>query len=159
MSQPTKSTSDLTLAELPIEQEQHEQEQNGHTARYVETENEEELRSFIANVSDTIEVLLDIPEWHDKDGRIVQVLVRALQAGERSDFIENMQKVNFKLKVLYPDLAIKTARHPRTKKLIWQPADRDTLNSKIGRSLERIAMKAADISGLNEDFLNDIKKN
>lgn len=153
-----------SLYELEEETEQLAQEEatpNGNTpaeVEYLDTADEDELRALISNISDVVEELVPIPEWQ-VNGKVVRVLVRALTARERSQFIQNMQKVNFDLVRLYPDLAIMTARHPTTKKLIWKPADRDMLNTKIGRSLERIAMKASDISGLSEDFLNDMKKN
>lgn len=148
-----------SLSELPIGQEAVPPNGTQEAREYVKTESASDLRALISNISDVIEEYVDIPEWRTKDGEIVQLLVRSLTAEERAQFIQNMQKVNFDLTKLYPDLVILSARHPQTKDLVFKPADRGMLNTKIGRSLERIAMKAADISGLSENFLNDAKKN
>lgn len=125
---------------------------------FLDTLDAKELRTAINNCSDTIEVLLPIPEWR-VNGKIVRVLVRSMDVEERADFIQAMQKVNFDLKKLYPDLAIISTYHPKTKQRLWSNADRGMLQGKIGRAVERIAMVASDISGLDEKFLNSLKKN
>ena len=130
---------------------------------YVETEDESALRSLIFNTSDVMERVIDIPEWKTSgaDGieRIVQVLVRALNAKERAQFLNSQSKNSYDLTKAYPDLVILTARHPVTKKLLFKAADRDALLKKAGRAVERIAMLAGDMSGLSEEALQEMKKN
>jgi hypothetical protein len=131
---------------------------NGTSPEYVETTDEEELRSLIFQTSDVQEQLLPVPEWK-VNGKVVRVLVRGLNAYERGQFIMNMQKANFDLTKVYPDIVILTARHPVTKKLLFKPADRGELNKKLGAAVERIAMCASELSGLTQEFLMSMKKN
>ncbi len=156
--------------ERPTDEENGSEERTGKhsgppqaAVLYVETESERDLYDLISNLDDTEEVLLDIPEWkvRDQEGkvRIVQVLVRAMTADERINFLKVMQQSNVDLSKLYPDIAILCARHPRTKKPIWKPADRGMLLKRHGFAIERIAMCASQISGLSQEALNDLQKN
>jgi len=129
---------------------------------YDDTLDESELRSAIFQSSDVIEVIIPVPEWKvtGKDGKpkVVRVLVRALNARERAQFLNAQSSQKFDLVKAYPDLVILTARHPVTKKLLFKAADRDELLKKAGRAVERLALKAGDISGLSEEALEDMKK-
>lgn len=165
-----QTTQELTLYDAERASEQGDvspaqAHTNGSTpdaVELVETDDEQALRSLIFQTSDVVEKLLTIPEWavRGPDGkkRIVQVLVRALPARERAQFLQS-QQARLDFAKAYPDLVILTARHPVTKKLLFKPGDRDELNKKSGRAIERIALCAADISGLSEQALNDMKKN
>jgi hypothetical protein len=125
---------------------------------YVETSDETALRSLIFQTSDIVERMIDIPEWKI-NGKVVQILLRALSAGERAEYITMMQKSNGDLSKAYPDLVIMSARHPGTKNKIFKPADRGELQKKLGNAIERIAMNVVDISGLDEKSLQSyIKK-
>ncbi len=133
---------------------------------YLETDNEDELRTIISNIDDVVEVLLDVPEWkvRDKDGkeRIVQVLIRSLTTFERTQFIRAMNKNgvdNIDFTKMYADLVILSTRHPKTKRLLFKNADRGMLNTKMGAATERIAMRAADISKLSQTALDAMRKN
>lgn len=131
----------------------------------LETADEDELRGIISNLDDTVEVLLTIPEWKvvgpDGRERVVQVLLRSLTSFERTQFIKAMQKgggdIDFTR--MYADLVILSTRHPKTKRLLFKNADRTMLNGKMGKATERIALRAADISGLSETALTDMRKN
>ena len=154
--------------ELSTESDE-EQHTNGHTPEepaFLDTADEDELRSVISNIDDVVEVLLPIPEWKEmgKDGktRIVQVLIRSLTTFERTQFIKAMNKngvENIDMTKMYADLVILSTRHPKTKRLLFKNADRGMLNTKMGAATERIAMRASDISGLSEGFLKDMRKN
>ena len=130
---------------------------------YLETEDEGELRSIISQISDKVEKLIPIPEWKvvGKDGktRIVQVLVRALNTLERTQFINLLQKTDNDMTKVYPDLAIMTARHPKTERLLFKPGDRGMLQTRLGLAVERIALTATKISGLDKETLDSILKN
>jgi hypothetical protein len=129
---------------------------------YADTADEGELRNAIFQSSDTLEIVLDVPEWKikGKDGRmkVVQVLVRALSAYERAQYVDMMQKTKGDLTKAYPDIVILSARHPVTKKHIFKPADRGGLQQRIGNAVERIALNALDLSGLTEQALNNMLK-
>lgn len=133
---------------------------------YLDTADEDELRSIISNIDDVVEKLLSIPEWKTKgsDGkdRVVQVMVRSLTSFERTQFIKAMNRngvENIDFTKMYADLVILSARHPKTKRLLFKNADRGMLNTKHGGATERIAMCAADISGLSQKALDSMKKN
>jgi hypothetical protein len=155
--QEAAEAEDMAENDLKIEGET-EPHTNGASPAYVETADEDELRSLIFTTSDVVEELLDIPEWK-KDGRVVQVLVRSLSARERTQYLNAMASgKDFDLTKAYPDLVILSARHPVTKKLLFKPADRNALLQKGGRAIERIAMRAGEISGLSEDAIKEMKK-
>ncbi len=132
---------------------------------YLETADEDELRAIISNIDDVVEELLPIPEWKvpGKDGKpkIVTVLIRSLTSFERTQFIKAMNRNgadNIDFTRMYADLVILSTRHPTTKRLLFKNADRGMLNTKMGAATERIAMRAADISGLSEKALDAMKK-
>jgi hypothetical protein len=135
---------------------------NGHGPAYVETEDEDELRSLITNIDDTMEEVISIPEWQEvgADGtpRIVRVLIRGLLTHERTSLIKQMQKNGGDITKLYSDLCILCARHPKTKRHIFRTADRGMLDRKMGKAIERMATKAVELSGLSPDFLEELKK-
>jgi hypothetical protein len=154
--------------ELEASKDDEETHTNGHTPEepaFLDTADEDELRAVISNLDDVVEVLLPIPEWkvRDKDGktRIVQVLIRSLTTFERTQFIKAMNKNgvdNIDMTKMYADLVILSTRHPKTKRLLFKNADRGMLNTKMGAATERIAMRATDISGLSQEFLDGLKK-
>jgi len=132
---------------------------------YLETADEDELRAIISNIDDVVEELLPIPEWKvpGKDGKpkIVTVLIRSLTSFERTQFIKAMNRNgvdNIDFTRMYADLVILSTRHPTTKRLLFKNADRGMLNGKMGAATERIAMRAADISGLSQTALDAMKK-
>ena len=152
-------------------QEDGETHSNGNTPpqpeepEYLETADEDELRAIISNIDDVVEELLPIPEWKvpGKDGKpkIVTVLIRSLTSFERTQFIKAMNRNgvdNIDFTRMYADLVILSTRHPTTKRLLFKNADRGMLNGKMGAATERIAMRAADISGLSEKALDAMKK-
>ncbi len=126
---------------------------------YLETENEEELRAVISQLNDVLEALIPVPEWVVK-GKIVRVLIRGLNAKEWAQFQE-AHIVNGRLDLVkvYPDLVILTVRHPVTKRLVFKRADREMLLEKMGRAVERMAMKASDLSGISQRAQDILSKN
>ena len=170
----TEAVEAARLAELEEERKrgvgaEHEtgnaHQQNGASpvVEYDDSEDEVALRSAIFSTSDVVEVIIAVPEWKIKgrDGkeRIARVLIRALSARERAQFLNAQNAQKFDLVKAYPDLVILTARHPVTKKLLFKAEDRNALLQKAGRAIERIALKAGDISGLSEEALAEMKKN
>lgn len=156
--------------EEEAEQEEDEEldpanEQEGHTngatpdiPEYLETEDEDELRDLISKIDDVVEELLAVPEWK-VNGKIVTVLLRTLTTYERTNFLKAMIRQNNDIVKAYPDLVILSARHPKTKKLIFHKNDRGMLDNKMGKATERIALRASKLNGLDEDSVNEMKKN
>ncbi len=140
-------------------------EQTGHTngaspqeAAYLETEDEDELRELISKIDDVVEELLAVPEWK-VNGKVVTVLLRTLTTFERTSFINAMMRSNNDITKVYPDLVILSARHPKTKKLIFHKNDRGMLQTKMGRATERIALRASELNGLTAEALEEMRKN
>ena len=125
---------------------------------YLETEDEDELRELISKIDDVVEELLAVPEWK-VNGKIVTVLLRTLTTFERTSFINAMMKSNNDITKVYPDLVILSARHPKTKKLIFHKNDRGMLQTKMGKATERIALRASELNGLTEEALTEMRKN
>jgi protoporphyrinogen oxidase len=128
-----------------------------NAVEYVETEDEGELRSLISNISDVLEELIDVPEWK-VNGKVVQILLRALNAREYAQFGDTVSKPNADMANAFADMVIMTARHPKTRKLLFKPADRAMLHQRLGRAVQRIAIRAAELSGVDEKTLNEMKK-
>jgi hypothetical protein len=151
--------------ETSDDEEQHTNGAAPSEPEFLDTVDEDELRVVISNIDDVVEELLPIPEWKvkGKDGktRIVQVLIRSLTTFERTQFIKAMNRngvENIDMTKMYADLVILSTRHPKTKRLLFKNADRGMLNTKMGAATERIAMRASDISGLSQEFLDGLKK-
>jgi hypothetical protein len=152
------------LDALDIPAEDVAEHSNGDTPKeageleYLETKDEDELRTLISNIEDTVEVLLPVPEWK-VNGKIVTVLIRTMDTFQRTTFMNEMKKVDWNMTKLYPDLVILSARHPITKRLIFRKEDRRMLLTKLGKAMERIALKASDINGMSQEALDDMRKN
>jgi len=135
---------DVTLEEAsPGETEINVQSQ---PVKFVRLPDAKSMRSYIFQKPDLREEVVDVPEWD------LQILVRGLNAKTRSKILKNamLKDGTPDLEKLYPDMVIATARHPDTKELIFVPADRDALNDKAGGVLERLAMAAVKLSGLDQ---------
>jgi len=114
-----------------------------------------DLRAQILEKSDLEEEKLYIPEWD------CTILVRALNGADRANLLQNNTLASGKpdLKKMYPALAILSMRDPDTHKLIFEPADRDALNTKSGAALERVAEVAIRLNHLTPDAVKDAEKN
>ncbi|MDQ0273965.1 hypothetical protein [Cytobacillus purgationiresistens] len=113
------------------------------------------LRNNILNTQDISSENLYIPEWK------VEVEVRGLSGSARNRILSNAlnKKGEIDLNAMYPDLIIASLFEPGTNERIFGPEDRDILNAKSGKALERIARVAMDLSGLNEGQVEEKVKN
>jgi|SRR6516164_9868084 len=143
---------DMVLEELGTEEAVVEDAQPVQWEEYAEAE---DMRQAIFTVQDIPEQFIDVPEWK------MRILVRGMTAKQRSMVLQNsIGKGGVPdLVKLYPDFVIMSCYHPKTRKLIFKPADRDMLNEKAGGVIERIAMTAARLSGIDQKAQADIKKN
>lgn len=114
-----------------------------------------ELRKLILEVDDIPSEVVVIPEWGD-----AKILVRGMNGKQRAKFLERSTGPdgNVKFDHFYVELIMATAHDPDSEEIIFEPADRDTLNSKSGKALERLAMVAQRLSGLGAADVEEAKK-
>ena len=144
-----EASEDITLSEVP------QKPVAPSPIEWQTTENENDLRSLIFQTPDLVEQLVEVPEWR------IKVLVRALTGKERTNLVKDCMQRDGTMDIgkLYPTLVVMTSRHPLTNKPIFKPSDRDMLLSKAGSVLDRIALVAAKISGLDAQSAQDAAKN
>ncbi|VVM34036.1 hypothetical protein [Terribacillus sp. AE2B 122] len=113
------------------------------------------LRDSILNINDIKVEKLYIPEW------AVEVEVRGLSGSARNRILSKAldKKGTLDLDSMYPDLIIASLYEPESNERIFDAADRDQLNAKSGKALERIARVAMALSGLDEGQVEDKVKN
>jgi hypothetical protein len=114
-----------------------------------------ELRKHIFEVEDIPEEMVDVPEWDTK------ILVKGMNGKGRATFLRRSSdpvsgQVSFEN--FYPELVIATAFDPDSGEQIFEPADRDKLNSKSGVALNRVAEVAQRLSGLGGTDVEEAKK-
>jgi hypothetical protein len=115
-----------------------------------------ELRKAIFESEDIPEKIVPVPEWGD-----VEILVRGMNGKQRAKFLRRATDPvtgQVSWENFYPDLVIATAHQVDTKELIFEDADRDTLNQKSGMALSRVAEAAQKLSGLGGDDVEEAKK-
>ena len=107
-----------------------------------------ELRKKILTAVDLISEVVDVPEWDAK------LEIRGMTGAERAKFmrrIYNQQKGEVIWEHLYPELLIATAYDPDSGEKVFEDADRDVLNTKAGRVLDRLGGVAQKLSGLGSE--------
>lgn len=111
------------------------------------------MRAHIFNTSDIQEELVDVPEWK------MQVRVRGMSGIERATVLQSAMRADGTpdLVRMYPAMVIATCYHPTKNEKVFTDADGVELNKKAGGVLERLAMTASRLSGL--DQTEQIKKN
>jgi hypothetical protein len=113
------------------------------------------LREEIFEIADLAEEPLTIPEWKNK-----LVLIRTLTGDERAKLLQHNMLSSGRpdLLKMYPALAIASVRDPETHELVFKLADRDTLNTKSGAALERIAGVAMRLNNLSPETIKETKE-
>lgn len=105
------------------------------------------LRERILSANDIRTEIVEVPEWG------VSVEVRGLTARARAEVLQNSMdgrgSINFAK--AYSLLVIACAMDPETHEPIFEAADRDALDTKAGGALERVALAAARLSGLDNE--------
>jgi hypothetical protein len=123
---------------------------------FIETNNEQELRSLIFNTDDREEMLVEVPQWKTK------ILLKAATGTKRAELIalvDRPQNADY-YKDLYFELVLAGCVHPTTKRPIFKPADRDTLMSqKNGAVLQLLAEMIQQLSHIDGTVSNLAKKN
>jgi hypothetical protein len=114
-----------------------------------------DMRAYIFAKDDILEEIVEVSEWD------VKILVRGMTGKQRSKVMQGALRPDGTpdLERMYPDMCIATCYHPTEKVLLFTPADRDALNAKSGGVLEKLAMTAAKLSGLDVEAAKTISKN
>lgn len=112
------------------------------------------LRNQILTAEDIPFESVEVPEWG------TTVNVRGMTGKQRAAFLKNATDAqgNVSFDRFYAELVIASTYDPETGELVFEPADRDALNNKSGRALERVASVATRLSGLDGSSLEEAKK-
>jgi hypothetical protein len=113
-----------------------------------------ELRKTILEVEDIPSEVIEVPEWG------VEVVVRGMDGLARARFLRRATSADGEAdyEKFYPELIIACA-YDKDGNPAFEGADRDALNQKSGRALERVATVAQRLSGLGGDDIEEAKGN
>lgn len=114
------------------------------------------LRDKILNANDIQSELVTVAEWD------VQILVKGLTGQARATLLQeslDMKTGRMDLVKMYPDLLISTCFDPESNTRIFGNEDRDALNAKNGGALEKLALVAMRLSGLEDNAVQNATKN
>ena len=103
------------------------------------------LRDTILSADDLKESVEDVPEWG------VTILLKGMTGRERVLYVES---AGDRREFMYSDILIATARNPKPDdegkhERVFDKADREALAEKSGGVLERLALKAMQLSGVS----------
>jgi hypothetical protein len=104
-----------------------------------------ELKKSILDADDIQSEIVEVPEWN------VKVEVRGMNGRDRANFLKrstNPVDGTLDYDKFYPELLIGTLFDPETGEKVFEGPDRDSLNTKSGKALERLATVAQRLSGL-----------
>jgi len=110
-----------------------------------------DLRERILGADDLGSELVEVPEWG------VSVVVWGLTGLQRAKLLKNAMKTNGTMDFTkaYPMLVVMSSHYPpgdeKAGQLLFEDADSDTLASKSGTAIERLATAALTVSGLSEE--------
>lgn len=112
------------------------------------------LRDRILGANDITKELVEVPEWD----AIIEV--RSMNGKERSEVMQTAivgDEIDFEL--LFPLVLIHSCYDPETGERVFEPADRDTLNTKNSGHLETVSKVAMRLSGLGREGVKTAKGN
>lgn len=112
-----------------------------------------ELRKQVLEVDDIESEIVEVPQWN------VKILVKGMSGKARAQFLRNTaqgDRVDFER--FYPELIIATAHDPESGERVFDPADRDALNTKSGAALDLLATRAMQISGIGRASVDEAEQ-
>lgn len=114
------------------------------------------LRNRILEAKDIKEEIIDIPEWED-----AKILVRGLTGKQRAKLLNAVAGTTGKPdpEKLYPEIMVMCCFDPDSREAVFTPADKESINSKSGIVLERIAQIVMSLSGLTDQSMAELRKN
>lgn len=113
------------------------------------------LRDQIFETDDIRKEIVEIPEWD------CSIEVRSLNGADRARILETGVDAsgNVSIQKVYPEMVIASAHDPETGEQIFEPADKDGLMAKNALAIDRIAVVAVKLSGLESDSVDEAGKN
>lgn len=113
------------------------------------------LRDQIIAADDIQIEALTVPEWG------VTIEVRGMDGNARARYLSTFRDpetglVNYP--ALYPSALIECVFDPETGERVFNEGDEGIINQKSGKALERVAVVAMRLSGMNEDAEKDAGK-
>lgn len=113
------------------------------------------LRQKILEAKDIKRETIHIPEWG------VELLLKGLSGTKRGRLVKTCtdRQGNVDYEKLQPLLVLNGAYDPETEDLVFGDADRDALGEKNSGVIERIAQKISELSGFNQQALDQAIKN
>ena len=100
------------------------------------------LRQQVLNAKDVNSELVDVPHWG------VKIEVRGMTVGERVRFFDRVSKNGEVDRTRYmPELLISTCFDPDSGEQVFEPADRDMLNTKSAAAVQLLVDAANRLSG------------
>lgn len=112
------------------------------------------MRNAILAVDDIPTEMVEVPEWG------VTLLLKGMNGKQRAAFLKSATDAqgNVSFDRFYAELVIASAYDPESGEQVFEAADRDALNEKSGRALERLASVATRLSGIGGGDLEEAKK-
>jgi len=133
---------------------------NGQEARepdieWLEFEDNDDAVAHIFSKPHIKKELVAVQEWR------MMIEVRGLPAGIRNALIQKHMSKDGTPNIvqMYPDLVIASCYNPKNGKKFFKPQHRDTLNLDGGDIIDRLAMVASRLSGLDKDAQERARKN
>ena len=109
------------------------------------------LRDRILDADDIGRELVDVPQWG------VEVEVRTMSAGKRSRMLQTcaLPDGSVDLDRLYPILIVATVFDPDSGERVFTEADMEALQEKSAASIEFVAQKAMEMSGMTAKAVDE----
>ena len=113
------------------------------------------LRDLILEADDLDSDLIEVPEW----GATVKVVGMSGAARARVMAMAISPEGTVQLDKIYPELLLTCVLDPETDQPIFLPGDGEAIMQKSGKVVERLAMRAAELSGIEPGGQAKIEKN
>lgn len=113
------------------------------------------LRDQIVAADDRTARAIEVPEWG------VTVELRSMTAGQRVSMFSDAYDANTgqtDLRVLYPKVIVSCLFDPKTKEPIFTEADSEIVMGKAGNVIERLALDALNLSGMDSAAVTEAGK-
>ena len=106
-----------------------------------------ELREQILAMDDIESEIVEVPQWDN-----VKIEVRAMTARERAQMFRGAvdEEGEVDMERMYPELVIASCYDPDTGRPVFTSDDREQLLNKSGAALEKLAMSAIHMSGMDK---------
>lgn len=117
------------------------------------------IRDKIKAAQDLTEEVVEVPEWG------VEILLRSPNGRVRARLVsmfvdpETGEQRSFDASIMYPGLLVATCFDPETREPLFTADDGEWLLEKNGGVVERLALRAMRVSGLDEDAVDRAKGN